>query len=66
MKTMNENKAFNAVAASRQWKQAVATEISGMTAAEKIAYFRNHSRIVPLVAIPSGPPKKASRTTDSH
>jgi len=66
MKTMNEKKNFDAVAASRQWKQAVATETSGMTAAEKVAYFRNHSRIVPFVAIPPGPPKNASQTTAGH
>jgi len=39
MKTMNEKKAFDAVAASRQWKQSVAAEISGMTAVDRVAYF---------------------------
>jgi hypothetical protein len=57
MKTMNEKKSFDAVAASRQWKQAVAAEISGMTAVEKVAYFRSHSRILPVVAIHPEPPK---------
>ena len=57
MKTMNEKKTFDAVAASRQWKQSVAAEISGMTTVERVAYFRSHSRIIPVAEIQPAPPK---------
>lgn len=36
-------KAFDAVVESRKWKEAVARETAGMTAAERIAYFKSHS-----------------------
>ena len=36
-------KSFDAVAESRKWKEAVARETAGMTAAERIAYFNSHS-----------------------
>ena len=36
-------KAFDAVAESRKWKEAVARETAGMTTAERIAYFNRHS-----------------------
>jgi len=54
---MNEKKTFDAVAASRQWKQSVAAEISGMTTVERVAYFRSHSRIIPVAEIQPAPPK---------
>ena len=43
-KTKSEStRGFDAVAESRKWKEAVARETAGMTAAERIAYFNGHS-----------------------
>ncbi|MEQ1860742.1 MAG: hypothetical protein ABMA13_12480 [Chthoniobacteraceae bacterium] len=38
-------KAFDAVKESRKWKEAVAREIEGMSAAERVAYFQRHSSV---------------------
>ena len=38
-------KAFDAVAESRKWKEAVARETAGMSAEERIAYFNRHSSV---------------------
>ncbi len=43
-------KAFDAVAESRKWKEAVASETAGMTAAERMAYFRSHSSVAAIAA----------------
>ncbi len=37
--------AFDAVAESRKWKQAVADTTSGMTIAERMAWFRSQSSV---------------------
>ena len=50
--------AFDAVAESRKWKEAVARETAGMTAAERIAYFNSHSSL-------SGSADSASKEDDS-
>ena len=41
---------FDAVAESRRWKEAVAAETQGMTAAERMAYFRGHSSVSAIAA----------------
>jgi hypothetical protein len=41
---------FDAVAESRRWKEAVARETQGMTAAERMAYFRRHSTVKAIAA----------------
>lgn len=51
-------KAFDAVAESRKWKEAVARETAGMTAAERIAYFNKH-------ASPSAVASGASKEEDA-
>jgi hypothetical protein len=61
MKTKTEKKPFAAVAASRQWKQAVAAEISGMTSLERVTYFRSHSRLNPVAAVTPPDPKGTAR-----
>jgi len=58
---MNEKKTFDAVAASRRWKQAVAAETEGLTAVEKMAYFRNHSRMIPPATVKPELAKDKSR-----
>lgn len=42
---MKSPKAFDAVAESRKWKEAVARETAGMSAEERIAYFNRHSSV---------------------
>ena len=59
-KTKSEpDRGFNAVAESRRWKEAVAAETQGMTAAERMAYFRSHSS-VPAIAARAHHPDDAS------
>jgi hypothetical protein len=41
---------FDAVTESRKWKEAVASETAGMTAAERMAYFRGHSSVASIAA----------------
>ena len=43
-KTDNK-RGFDAVAASREWKAAVATATAAMSIAERMAWFRNHSSV---------------------
>lgn len=50
-KTKSESdRGFDAVAESRRWKEAVARETQGMTAAERMAYFRSHSSVPAIAA----------------
>ena len=50
-KTSPENeRGFDAVAESRKWKEAVARETEGMTATERMAYFRRHSSVEAIAA----------------
>lgn len=44
-KTTDKSPRFDAVAESRKWKEAVARETKGMTVAERMAWFRQHSLI---------------------
>jgi hypothetical protein len=41
---------FDAVAESRKWKEAVASETADMTASERMAYFRSHSSVAAIAA----------------
>ncbi|MDZ4286659.1 MAG: hypothetical protein U0984_01800 [Prosthecobacter sp.] len=52
---------FDAVAESRKWKEAVARETEGMTAAERTAYFRSHSSVAAIreSAKQKNPPEKS-------
>ncbi len=43
-------KAFDAVAESRKWKEAVERETAGMSTAERMAYFRRHSSVPEIAA----------------
>ncbi|HCN76988.1 MAG TPA: hypothetical protein DIT13_07325 [Verrucomicrobiales bacterium] len=43
--SQTETAAFDAVAASREWKQTVAETTAGMTMAERMAWFRSQSSI---------------------
>ncbi len=50
-KTKSESeRGFDAVAESRKWKEAVACETEGMTASERMAYFRSHSSVAAIAA----------------
>ncbi len=43
--SQTESVPFDAVAASRQWKQTVAETTAGMTMAERMAWFRSQSSV---------------------
>jgi hypothetical protein len=47
--------AFDAVAASREWKQAVAKTTAGMTMAERMAWFRSQSSIPAIRSLAKTP-----------
>ena len=57
--TSDSQRGFDAVAESRKWKEAVARETEGMTAAERMAYFRRHSS-VPAIAARARNPEEPS------
>ncbi len=48
--TSDSQRGFDAVAESRKWKEAVARETEGMTAAERMTYFRRHSSVPAIAA----------------
>ena len=57
---MKPPKAFDAVAESRKWKEAVARETAGMSAEERIAYFNRHSSVESMEScvVREEPPEK--------
>jgi len=50
--------AFDAVAESRKWKQAVADATAGMSIAERMAWFRSQSS-VPAIRIHAKAPRRS-------